>query len=90
MFFYWFVLNYKVINQEYSMDKETASKVLDVTAKCSTGLAELVPYLKGRCKDSEEYETVAKNIAKVIATIFYEVDSPLYNKHPALKPDSLK
>jgi hypothetical protein len=71
------------------MNKEIAAKILETTAKCSNDLSALVPYLKGHCDDQTEYEIYAKKIAKIMAAIFFEINSSLHEKYPELKPDHL-
>ena len=68
------------------MKKQVALKVLETTSKCSIELSELVPYLKNNCEDEDEYEILAKNVAKAMAYIFFEIDSRIYEKYPELKP----
>ena len=69
------------------MNKQTAIKVLETTNKCSNELGKLIPYLKSNCEDEAEYEILAKNLAKVMANIYYAIDSQIYDKYPELKPN---
>ena len=67
------------------MDKIAARKVLEVVSQCSIELSALVPYLKENCTDMAEYEMYGKNIAKVIAYIYQDIKSPIFETYPELR-----
>lgn len=68
------------------MKKQVAQKVLETTSECSIKLSELVPYLKSNCENQAEYETLAKKVAKAMASIYFEINSKIYEEYPELKP----
>lgn len=60
--------------------------MLDVATRCAMQLHDLVPVLKERVEDTDEYERFAKGVALVSSYLLTEVLNPVYAQYPELNP----